>query len=486
MDFLSLEFFAFLIFFLIIYYIVKTQYRYIVIFIGSYIFYAWYNPRVLVVLGGVTLISYIGGVIIEHKKYKAVYLTFMIFELSILFFFKYMDFILKNYSYIMSFLRGTESRIAWSEDIILPIGLSFIVFQVCTYLSDVYRDRIKAERNVIRLGAFCAFFPTVMSGPIQKARDLIPQIRNPQLFNFDEARKGTLLFVWGAFEKIMVANRLKTIYTPILKYYQNYTSAHLLIAVVSFSVYIYADFSSYSDMARGIAKFLGIDVGKNFRNPYLSKNTSEFWNKWHISLYEWFKEIIYFPLGGNKRGTCRKYINIMVVFLLSGLWHGAEWHFLMWGLLNGLMVISGQILKPIKTSLYQKINMNEDSESIVLIKKVLSFCLITLTWVFFACGIRDSVRIIKRVLLFDFISLFNPELLNISGTTIGTVITVAMILMFIRVQVMRQNESGAYLIYKKQPLVMQCLPVAILICVCIFGASATDVSADTQFLYFNF
>ena len=194
--------------------------------------------------------------------------------MAILILYKYTNFLLSSLNLATRNLMGKEVIVKW--DFVLPIGLSFMIFQACTYLSDVYRDNIKAERDIIRYATFIAFFPTVLSGPIQKARNLIPQIRNPQAFEFDSAKKGTLLFVWGIFEKIMVANRLAYIYLKILPEYVSHTSAEILVGAICFSIYIYADFSSYSDMARGISLILGIDVGKNFSNPYLSRTTSEF------------------------------------------------------------------------------------------------------------------------------------------------------------------------------------------------------------------
>lgn len=304
MNYLSIVFFAFIIVFISVYYIIKPQYRYIAIFIGSYIFYGYANVKMLLVLAFITFISYTGGLLIEkngeHGK-TAIYVMSFLLEIVILAIFKYTGFILSNTNYLSDKLFGTTFSTNWN--IVLPIGLSFIIFQSCNYLSEVYRGKVRVEKNIVRFASFVAFFPTVLSGPIQKARNLLPQISNPKAFDFEQAKKGTLLFVWGAFEKIMVANKLSVIYMSILPNYSNKSSAELLIGAICFSLYIYADFSSYSDMARGIAKIMGIEVGKNFNNPYLSQSTSEFWRRWHISLNDWFIENIYIPLGGNRKGV---------------------------------------------------------------------------------------------------------------------------------------------------------------------------------------
>ena len=487
MNYLSVYFFVFIIFFTIIYYVVKPQYRYIAIFIGSYIFYGYANIKMLLVLALITLISYIGGLMIgkwEGRGKTAVYAVSFLLEIVVLAVFKYTSFILDNVNYLSDKLFGTTFSINWG--IVLPIGLSFIIFQSCNYLSEVYRGKVKAEKNIIRYASFVAFFPTVLSGPIQKARNLLPQITSPKAFDYEQAKKGTLLFIWGAFEKIMVANRLNAIYMSILSNYSNKSSAELLIGAICFSLYIYADFSSYSDMARGIAKIMGIEVGKNFNNPYLSQSTSEFWRRWHISLNDWFIENIYIPLGGNRKGVVRKYINVFIVFFISGLWHGANWHFVAWGMINGIFVIIGQILKPFKKRIYKKLNIDESVESIVFIRRVIVFFLITFTWVFFTSGVMDSLKILKRIILFNYLSIFNPELLNVGGTAVVTFITLVATIFFCWIQLKRQDEHKAFEVYNRQPFFLQCLSVALMVFVCVFGACATDVSVDTQFVYFQF
>ena len=485
MNYLSLAFFVFFIVFFAIYYIVKPPYRYIVIFVGSYVFYGYANPSMLLVLMGVTVISYIGGFVLNKKKSRWIYAVFFILEILFLATFKYYAFIVDNVNFLLDKIFSIEP-IVTNWNIVLPIGLSFMVFQACNYLSDVYRDKMSAEKNIIRYAAYVAFFPTVLSGPIQKARNLIPQIANPKRFESEQAKKGVILFTWGAFEKIMISNNLSELYYSILSDYNNRSSAEVAIGAILFSIYIYADFSSYSDMARGVAKILGIEVGKNFNNPYLSQSTSEFWNRWHISLNEWFIENIYIPLGGNRKGIIRKYINVMIVFIISGFWHGAAWHFVVWGIINGVFVVIGDIIKPIKSQIYKDIKIDEKAEYIVYIRRIIVFCLITLSWVFFASGIQDSIEICKKIVLFDNLSIFDKNLLNIAGSTTQTFFVLIMLLIFCAIQLKRQNEGKVYEVYSKQPFLLQCLPIAILICVCIFGAWSTDTYVNSQFLYFQF
>lgn len=485
MNFLNLVFYIFIFLFFICYFIVPQKNRYIVIAIGSYIFYGFTSIKMLLVLMLITLITYVGGLALGKNKKKGVYALFFAAILIILIIFKYTNFIVQNINLLIEKM-GMENTQLGQINILLPVGLSFIVFQACTYLGDVYRKNFQPERNIIKYAAFVAFFPTVLSGPIQKARNLLPQISRPAPFDGEMAKKGTIIFVWGLFEKIMVANKLSVIVNQVFNDYQNYNSAYYIVAGICFSLYIYADFSSYSDMARGISMIMGIQIGKNFNNPYLSCSTSEFWNRWHVSLNEWFLENIYIPLGGNRRGVVRKYINVFIVFAVSGLWHGASYHFIIWGIVNGILVIIGQILKPVKKSIYKAINVSEDVESIKFCKQAIVFWLITLTWVFFNNGTRASLHIIKNMVLFNPINFFDQNLLSISGTVATTVATMLFTVVFVIIQIKRQNEVAEYKKYARQPLLFQAGLIGLLICICIFGACSTDAAVNTQFLYFQF
>ncbi len=486
MNYLSLTFFIFLPLFMVLYYIVPQKYRYIAITAGSYIFYGFADFRLLIVLISVTVLTYIGGIVLHKKKTRAVYAIFMILTVLILLIFKYTNFAIRNINLILGKFTGETAYQLTSVNLILPVGLSFIVFQACTYLGDIYRDKLCVEKNILRYAAFVAFFPTILSGPIQKARELLPQIKKPMPFDAETAKKGTILFVWGAFEKIMVANKLLIIVNRVFGDYESYNSVYYIIAAVCFSLYIYADFASYSDMARGIAMLMGIRVGKNFNNPYLSCSTAEFWNRWHMSLNAWFIENIYIPLGGNRKGVLRKYINTFIVFFISGLWHGAAYRYIAWGVINGGLVITGQILKPIKSRIYSAFHIDEEVESIKYLRRIIVFILITITWIFFNNGVLDSLIILKRIFLLNPINFFDQNLFSISGTLAATFTTAVAALLFVYIQLKRQNESLEYKRYSRQPLLFQTAILGILICVCVFGACSTDATVNTQFIYFQF
>ena len=467
MSFISVNFFIFFAIFFFIYYIIPEEYKWIILLIGNYFFYGWNNIKSVPALILVTVITYLGGIVLENNKKKGVYAIFFILTIGVLAIYKYFNFFIYNINDILN-ICGID--IVFKEKTIdLPIGLSFFIFQACTYLSDVYRKGIKAEKNIFVYAAFVSFFPNILSGPIQKYRNLYEQIKKPQKFNFDMAKIGLILFVWGLFEKIVISNSLSTIVNGVYNNLEEYDFPYYFIAVISFSLYIYADFSAYTDMARGVAKILGFEITKNFNNPYLSTSLSEFWNCWHISLNEWFIENIYIPLGGNRKGKTRQYINILIVFCLSGLWHGANWHYIMWGLLNGVLDIIGKIIKPIKTKIYQIIHINEQLKIICYIRRIIVFLIISSTWIFFRNGIKNSIHIITCLFTPNLIALTNFDILKIFGTYKKVFIVFVFLSIFCIIQICRKQEIKYYLLFNKQPAILQCALLAIIIYICIFN-----------------
>ena len=488
MNFITSTFFVFILLFFIFYYITPKRCRYFVLLVGSYVFYGWGSPEALLILLLTTAITYIGGFAIEKSgRDRRIFALFFTLNIFVLLFFKYTNFAITNLNKLALALNPGW-KIIGLQNIMLPVGLSFYIFQSCSYLGDVYRRGIPAERNFFRYAAFVSFFPTILSGPIQKSRELLPQIKAPADFEEERAIKGFILFVWGLFQKIVVANSLAAIVNKVFNNYLSYQpdTPYYIVAAISFSLYIYADFSSYSDMARGISKLLGIEIKRNFNNPYLSTSLSEFWTRWHVTLNEWFIENIYIPLGGNRKGTARKYLNTMIVFLISGLWHGASWHFAVWGVLNGVLSVIGQILRPLKKKFYEMIHVDESTSSIVWIRRVIVFWLITLTWVFFRNDIHTSFIIIRRMIWFSPIRLFTPDILNICGSPVQTLLIIIATVIFCFVQYQRKDERGYYLRFKQQPVLIQCTCLAAVICVCVFVASSASTTLNTEFLYFQF
>lgn len=285
-------------------------------------------------------------------------------------------------------------------DIMLPVGISFYTFQALSYTMDVYRNEIYAEKNFLRYALFVSFFPQLVAGPIERSKNLLKQLDKPRKFDFEMARDGFLLMLWGYFLKIVLADRIALFVDTVYADPQTYAGTYLIVATILFAVQIYCDFYGYSVIAMGAAKILGIQLMENFRSPYLSVSVAEFWRRWHISLTSWFKDYLYIPLGGNRKGKWRKYINILVVFLVSGLWHGANASFVIWGGLNGLYQIAGEIGKPLRDKIVSVFHLNRDSLGHRLLCILGTFLLVDISWIFFrADGMKNALQIIRQMII---------------------------------------------------------------------------------------
>lgn len=466
------------------YYLVPPRFKYLILLVASYFFYGFHNYKIIPILLLVTLLTYFGGLLIENKKSAKVYWIFFASNLLILFLLKYLNFSISVINSVM--LRFGAGKLS-SVDIVTPIGLSFYVFQSTTYLSDIYRKGLTAEKNFFRYATFVSFFPVILSGPIQKSRELLPQFKHPNVFSSEIFIRGFLLFIYGYFEKVAVSNKLKTIVDLCWNDWDNCTGLKPIIAAVAFSLYIYCDFSSYSDMACGVSRMLGFKVKNNFNNPYLATSLAEFWNRWHMTLNDWFIENVYIPLGGNRKSTVRKYINVMAVFFFSGAWHGAATHFVAWGVINGLLQIIGQILKPGKERFYKAINVNSGCFSIRFIKRVGVFIIITFTWIFFRApaGIW-AINMIQRIFSTKFIDIFDRSLLSISGSVVKTMLCIVMTTIFLLIQYHRKDGNRYYNAFRAQPAFFQALFTGFAIFVVIMASVAGTASVNTDFIYFQF
>ena len=348
----------FLIFFPVVvslHFLIPHKVRYLWLLAASYYFYMCWNPKYALLMLTSTAITYASGLLIHRADRKNniilkklwVAVSF-ISNLAILFLFKYFDFALNNLNQILS-LVGTQ-LIKPSFSLLLPVGISFYTFQALSYTMDVYRHDVAPEHNFLKYALFVSFFPQLVAGPIERSSNLIHQISERHSFDFHRFLRGLSLMLWGYFQKLVIADRaaifVNTVYNNPSHY--DYYGLVTILATILFAFQIYCDFSSYSDIARGAAEILGFTLMKNFDTPYFSQSISEFWRRWHISLSTWFRDYVYIPLGGNRKGTCRKYINLMIVFCISGLWHGASWNFVIWGALNGFYQMFGALFAPVR------------------------------------------------------------------------------------------------------------------------------------------
>ena len=323
------------------YFLKDVSKRLLLLLISSYIFYMCWNPIFILLIIVSTIVDYIVGNQIDRttdkSKKKAFLFLSLIANLGILSYFKYYNFLLENLNYILSSLELNYTIPAAS--ILLPVGISFYTFQTLSYTIDVYRGQRKSEKSFLAFAVFVSFFPQLVAGPIERSTTLLPQLKKLSNPNHLMIRKGLELILWGLFKKIVVADRLAEYVNIVFESPSEFYTAQLITAAIFFSFQIYCDFSGYSDIAIGSAKVLGIKLMDNFKGPYFSLSIQEFWRRWHISLSTWFRDYLYIPLGGNRISSQRTYYNLVLVFLATGIWHGANWTFIIWGLYHGFFLI---------------------------------------------------------------------------------------------------------------------------------------------------
>ena len=357
-----------------------------------------------------TAITYFSGLLIENeieikRKKLWVFISFFL-NLSILFFFKYFNFTVNTIEKLSEYLNFGIS--IPNFEILLPVGISFYTFQALSYTMDVYRKDIIAQRNFGKYALFVSFFPGLIAGPIEKSTNLLYQFNKNIDFDYKRTKEGLLLILWGLMKKIVIADRLAILVDTVYKEPQIYYGMPLFVASIFFSFQIYCDFSGYSDMAIGSAKIFGYDLMENFKKPYFSQSIAEFWRKWHISLNTWFKYYLYIPLGGSKGNRLKKYKNIMIVFLTSGLWHGAAWNFVVWGFGHGIIQILGYELKSVRDFFVKILKIDRQTFSHKLFKTLVTFFLANIMWVFFrANSLKDSIYILRKMFRTNFWTFFD-------------------------------------------------------------------------------
>lgn len=449
-----------------------------------------WNPKYVILMAISTIITYISGIFIEksslHGKFlvKKLWLVESIASnLAILGLFKYADFFLRNLNKIMMYFGfGVIEK---KFDILLPVGISFYTFQALGYTLDVYRGDIKAEKNIFKYALFVSFFPQLVAGPIERSSNLLAQIQKIEtikVWNFDRIREGFLLIMWGLFQKLVIADRAALLVNTVIRNYQNYGFFEIVLAMILFAFQIYCDFGGYTSIARGAAQIMGFSLMNNFRQPYLAKNIKEFWRRWHISLTTWFTDYLYIPLGGGRRGRIKKYFNIVVVFGISGLWHGASWNFIMWGLMHAFYQISedcmGEILK--KWNIQEKSTLTFSSK---LRKIVGNFFLVCFAWILFISNsTRHALAIIKQ--LFSKFQTTNIYKIGLNRGNWFILIFALSILLL--VDILHEKKVSVFEIVNKQEFWFRwILYLGLVLMIIMFGIYGSAYDTST-FIYFQF
>ncbi len=384
MNFTSAAFFAFFIIFLFLYWKVLRNHRTIILFLGSYFFYGFWDWKYLALLIILSIVNFTAALVMHKSQLKRPALILALsFNMGVLFTFKYFGFFVDNLKALLATLGWQLSTTSLS--LIIPLGISFYVFQVSSYSIDVYRNQLQPTRNFIAFSAFVAYFPHMAAGPIMKAKELLPQIQQPKASIAQSQILSALgLIAVGLFKKVVIADTLAPMVDRIFTSQESWDWKSLILASISFGLQIYGDFSGYSNMARGVSRLLGIELVLNFRQPYFSSNIQEFWRRWHISLSTWFRDYLYIPLGGNRsKLKTRTYFNLILVMLVAGIWHGAAWGFLIWGMAHGLLLVIQRIFSSSSRPKFNFINVKAMRIATVLIKITLTNALVFTLWIVF-------------------------------------------------------------------------------------------------------
>jgi len=361
------------------------------LFAASSVFYGWWDWRFLFLLYFSASIDFATAYFIDKSENKTrrknLLLITLVSNLTILGFFKYFNFFADSFAVVLAKLHMHAS--VSTLKIVLPVGISFYTFQSIAYVVDVYRKQLKASDNYIEFMAFISFFPQLIAGPIERATHLLKQMQTERRFDYNYAVSGLRLMLYGFFKKVVIADNLSKFVDQVYGQPNDYTGVTPIIATLFFAVQIYCDFSGYSDIAIGTARLFGFDLMKNFRTPYFATSLKEFWQRWHISLSTWFRDYLYIPLGGNRVSTPRKYFNLFITFVLSGLWHGANFTFIIWGAIHGGIMVAEDFLKE-----------NTNLKPSKLIGWITTFIIVIYAWVFFrAANLTDAITISKNMFL---------------------------------------------------------------------------------------
>lgn len=474
--------FAFLLFFALVvtvYYLLPQAWRWIALLFASICFYASFGPRYVLLLVASTLVIYRAGVAIgaapQAAKKKAVLIGGVLLALLPLVVFKYVDFLSGSLSNALGHEAPIVPQLNWA----LPVGLSFYTFTCVSYLVDVYRGELAPERHLGRLALYVSFFPKLLAGPIERATAFLPQLLQPVRFNPDAVVQGLQLMLWGLFKKVVIADRLGVQVDAAYNNPEFASPVALLIATYLFAFQIYCDFSGYTDIAIGAARVLGIDLAANFRRPYLATSVPEFWGRerWHISLSRWFRDYMYIPIGGNHGSKARVYANQMAVFLMSGLWHGANWTFVIWGALNGLYQVLTLATAGVRQKLYQRIPLPRTLIS--LLGCLLTFHLVLISWVFFrAASAAEAATVLSRIVL----SVPRlPQLLGAYPYTGELILCCALIVFLLVVEIADEKRSLWQRISASPVCVRWAIYYALIFCLLVLGQWNLK-----QFVYMQF
>lgn len=485
MTFFSLKFFLFLLLVFVLYYIIPSKYRYIWLLASSYFFYASWSVKYAAVLCSITFISYCSARLMAKRNKKLCLYTGIAASFVILIAFKFWNFWAQG---LYSVFGIADPRTGGIISITAPVGLSFFVLEAIGYMIDVYKGKFPCESNIGRYALFLSFFPTILSGPIERSTNLLRQIQEKCGFTYEKAKRGLLLILEGGCYKLLIANRLSLIVNAAFENPQDQTGATMMIAVILYGIQLYTDFAGYTYIALGIGNLFGFSLIENFKQPYFARSIKDFWGRWHISLSSWLKDYIYIPLGGNRRGKGRQYINLMVTFLVSGIWHGTGWQFVVWGILHGFYQIIAKATAPFRNAISSKVKVNRDCFSYRLLQIVVTFGLVDFAWLFFrSASVHQALSICKNILLHFQVGNTLSNKLYLVGYDEGRFILLLFeILLLLVVEILHEKKISVISLLNQQNKLFRWM-VYMILCMALVIGVIYDYGVDAStFIYTRF
>jgi D-alanyl-lipoteichoic acid acyltransferase DltB (MBOAT superfamily) len=451
----------------------------------------FWKPAYILLIILSTIVDYFAAILMDKETEKSKRKKFLLLSLAtnlgILFLFKYFNFF--NFTLARSFNLFGVNLSPLNLDVLLPVGISFYTFQTLSYTIDVYRGITPVERHFGIFALYVSFFPQLVAGPIERSHHLLPQFREVHKFDYQRIRDGLILMLWGFFKKVVIADRLAAFVDIAYRDPSAHSGWIMIYATVFFAFQIYCDFSGYSDIAIGAAKVLGFNLMKNFERPYFSKSIREFWQRWHISLSTWFKDYVYIPLGGSRVKLTRGLINLMLTFTISGLWHGASWTFIIWGMLHGFYLMFERLTMNLKKQLIARFSINPRSVILKLLGVFYTFTLVNIGWVFFRAGSLSNAKAVFASMLhlgtmFESGLVFHQSFYKLGLTQSEFYFAVYSILALLLIEFLQRKMSLLEWIKSRPTLIRWAVYYGLIVIILIFGVYGNY--DQTQFIYFTF
>lgn len=478
MSYISYLFFGFLLLALACYYIAPLKARPYVLLCANLIFYAYAGLSSALYLAALIALSYFAALFLQkaHKRRTLALVMYLVLCVGFLVYSKFTN-------YLLNALRSLTGGAALSVFVIVPLGGAFFTLQAIGYVVDVYKGKYPAEKNFFHFALFMTYFPIIVQGPISRMDTLAPQLCKGHKFDYTGVKQGLLLMVWGLFKKLVIANRAATFADPIFGSYTEYTGLAVVFGVLAYTLQIYADFSGCVDICRGVSEMFGIQIINNFHHPYFATSIKDFWRRWHISLSSWLRDYVYIPLGGNRKGTFRKYCNLMITFLVSGLWHGVGIHYLVWGFYHGACQILGDLLRKPKEAAVRKLGIRTGVFSYRLGQRIITFALVAYSWLLFrADGLRAAMHM-TRSLFTNILDKAQLGAIFAESKDLGVLIIAALVLFV--VSLLQQKYNVRSEIEKQNLWFRWSIYLTLLFVTIIFGVYGAGYNAS-DFLYMQF